>query len=166
MLALARRQPARAEVFELLPWLNAFAADLIRERGLAGGVLTLSVEPPGLRVRMDKGHLQQVLWNLCDNALRHGVRAGEAPRLMLRGRLHLEARGPVLEVEDHGPGISAEQAAHLFEPFSSNAGGSGLGLYLARELCEHNQARLGCHSAADGGACFRIVFADPERQVL
>lgn len=166
MLALARRQPARAEVFELLPWLNSFAADLIRERGLAGGVLTLTVEPPGLRVRMDRGHLQQVLWNLCDNALRHGVRAGEAPRLTLRGRLHPEARGPVLEVEDHGPGITAEQAAHLFEPFSSSAGGSGLGLYLARELCEHNQARLGCHPAANGGACFRMVFADPERQVL
>lgn len=61
-----------------------------------------------------------------------------------------------LDISDNGQGVSAEAAEHLFEPFySQRAGGTGLGLYLARELCQANGARL-TYLGNEGGCCFRI----------
>ncbi|PTT72765.1 PAS domain-containing sensor histidine kinase, partial [Pseudomonas sp. HMWF007] len=70
----------------------------------------------------------------------------------------------VLEVRDNGPGVALDQQAHLFEPFfTTSSQGTGLGLYLSRELCESNQARLDFQSRQDGG-CFRITFAHGRKQ--
>ncbi|HNW79390.1 MAG TPA: ATP-binding protein, partial [Candidatus Competibacteraceae bacterium] len=67
---------------------------------------------------------------------------------------------PVLEVQDAGPGVPAEHVDRLFEPFfTTRSDGTGLGLYLARELCEANRAQLQYVPGAEGGSCFRIVFA-------
>jgi two-component system sensor histidine kinase PilS (NtrC family) len=69
-------------------------------------------------------------------------------------------------VIDDGPGVAPGMVEQIFEPFSTTeAHGSGLGLYLARELCECNQARLSYRPAAEGGSCFRISFMDIRRRV-
>jgi two-component system sensor histidine kinase PilS (NtrC family) len=100
------------------------------------------------------------LWNLCANACQHGVRPGELPRIELRARLESGRGRPFLEVRDAGPGISEENSIKLFEPFfTTRARGTGLGLYLARELCEANRAQLQYLPIAEGGCCFRITFA-------
>ncbi|HEY5647295.1 MAG TPA: ATP-binding protein, partial [Pseudomonadales bacterium] len=71
---------------------------------------------------------------------------------------------PFLNVIDRGNGVAEEQLPKLFEPFfTTAASGTGLGLYLSRELCEANQARLNYYREADGGSCFRISFAHPDR---
>ena len=72
----------------------------------------------------------------------------------------------LLDVQDDGPGISAEQQGKLFEPFFTTAAeGTGLGLYIAKELCEANGARLEYHTdMGRAGACFRITFGEPEWQ--
>jgi two-component system sensor histidine kinase PilS (NtrC family) len=65
----------------------------------------------------------------------------------------------VLEVADDGPGVDLETVQKLFEPFfTTDAGGTGLGLYIARELCEANGALLEYKPEINGGACFHIVF--------
>lgn len=67
--------------------------------------------------------------------------------------------GLFLEVRDAGPGITADNVAKLFEPFfTTRAQGTGLGLYLARELCEANRAQLQYRPPPEGGCCFRITF--------
>jgi len=97
-----------------------------------------------------------VLVNLCQNGLRH---AGTSPHLLIQCRK--ESSGAVrLDVTDNGPGIEAQTAEQMFEPFFTTAtSGTGLGLYIARELCEINQARLSYLRSDSGGSCFRIHFA-------
>lgn len=157
VMQLNRRDRAQPEVFELDAMLRGFAEEFVLAERLEPGVLVLESAAP-VDVRFDRGHLGQVLWNLCRNALRYGRKRA--------GSLVLAVGGPdgrtVLEVRDDGPGISGEHRAKLFEPFFTTAAdGTGLGLYIAKELCEANGARLEYH-VRDGqaGACFRITFGE------
>jgi two-component system sensor histidine kinase PilS (NtrC family) len=101
-----------------------------------------------------------VLWNLCDNALKH---AAAVPVLLRVGRIASSGR-PYLEVADRGAGIDPAKAERIFEPFFTNgAGGTGLGLFIARELCQTNGALLAYEARSGGGSIFRIIFADPQR---
>jgi two-component system sensor histidine kinase PilS (NtrC family) len=79
------------------------------------------------------------------------------------GRAARSAR-PYVEVSDRGPGINTEDAERIFEPFfTGHKGGTGLGLFLARELCQCNGAVLIYEPRQGGGSIFRVVFADPQR---
>ncbi len=104
------------------------------------------------------------MWNLCDNALRHGLKENAAPSIEIRyGRLNPGAR-PFLEVGDRGPGVRLEHVERIFEPFfSGGEDGTGLGLFLARELAQTNGATLLYEPRTGGGSVFRLVFADPRR---
>ncbi len=71
---------------------------------------------------------------------------------------------PFLEVLDRGPGIDSTISDRIFEPFfTSRASGTGLGLFIARELAQCNRALLVFEPRTGGGSIFRIVFADPQR---
>jgi two-component system, NtrC family, sensor histidine kinase PilS len=79
------------------------------------------------------------------------------------GRLSPSTR-PFLEVSDRGPGIEAGSTDRIFEPFfTGRNGGTGLGLFIARELCQLNRAVLLYEARGGGGSTFRIVFTDPQR---
>ncbi|MGB9094709.1 MAG: ATP-binding protein [Gallionella sp.] len=156
VMQLNRRDRAQPEVFELAAILHTFVEEFdLAERH--AGVMVLSGMAPG-EISFDRGHLRQVLWNLCRNALRYGRR--------LPGSLVLamseESGRVMLAVQDDGPGISAEHQGKLFEPFFTTAQeGTGLGLYIAKELCEANGARLEYHAdESRAGACFRITFGN------
>ncbi len=159
VLQLSRGGPGQPEPVELRPWLEDFAAEFARAAHLAEGELTVAAED-GLVVRADPSHLHQVLWNLCQNAADHGRGSDGRLRLALRaGRPGGAEGGAVIEVCDEGPGIPPEEAERVFEPFyTTRAEGSGLGLYLARELCEVNGAHLTLVPNPRGGCCFRITF--------
>ena len=167
VLQLSRRQQTRPELLELAPWIADFVDEFMRERSLARGDLVVRDDSPSddTTVRMDPSHLHQVLSNLCDNALRHAP-AGRGARIELRlGRTG--AGAPCLDVLDRGPGVDAAIAQHIFEPFySASAQGTGLGLFISRELCECNRARLSYRARAGGGSSFRISFADATRWVI
>jgi len=97
-----------------------------------------------------------VMTNLCHNAFHH---AGADSQVLLKAD-HGENGGVLLDIIDNGPGIEPETADQIFEPFyTTAASGTGLGLYIARELCEINQAHLSYRSGPGGGGCFRIQFA-------
>ena len=111
-------------------------------------------------VNFDPHQLRQVVWNLYANACQHGVRPSESPCVELRAGLDYRGGRPFLEVRDAGPGVAEENVGKLFEPFfTTRTKGTGLGLYLARELCEANRAQLQYLPIPDGGSCFRIIFA-------
>ena len=112
---------------------------------------------------MDPSHLRQVLWNLCDNAVKYASETGGILVELHAGGAPGASR-PFLEVRDHGHGVEPAAAEKIFEPFfTERAGGTGLGLYISRELCELNRATLIYLDRPGGGAIFRIVFADPNR---
>ena len=159
VMQLNRRDRAQPEVFGLAPFLRSFVEEFdLAERH--AGVLVLA----GMNtdeIAFDRGHLRQVLWNLCRNALRYGRKLPGS--LVMKGGA--ENGRVTLAVQDDGPGISVEHQGKLFEPFFTTAhDGTGLGLYIAKELCEANGARLEYDAdAGQTGACFCITFGNLHR---
>jgi two-component system sensor histidine kinase PilS (NtrC family) len=113
---------------------------------------------------MDPTHLHQIVWNLCDNAVKYASAAAGAIAVELSCG-YLESSGrPYLDCADRGPGITADKVEEIFEPFyTGQPGGTGLGLYISRELAERNGATLRYQARPGGGSIFRLVFADPDR---
>jgi two-component system sensor histidine kinase PilS (NtrC family) len=163
VLQLSRKDSTRQERIDLSAWLATFIGEFSATLQLDPGRVQLVAQGPGPEVQFDPSHLHQVLWNLCDNALKHGTGGGEAPIVLRAGRIASTDR-PYLEVTDRGAGIDPSQAERIFEPFFTNgAGGTGLGLFISRELCQTNGALLAYEARAGGGSTFRIIFADPQR---
>ena len=160
VLDLARRDRVRPERLALTPWLETFGQEFRRSLDGTPPEWRQTVEPAAMEVFFDPYQLRQVLWNLCANACQHGAAPGEPARIELcAGMEHGHSR-PFLEVRDAGPGVAPENTGKLFEPFfTTRAKGTGLGLYLARELCEANRAHLQYLSVPEGGSRFRITFA-------
>ncbi len=158
VLDLARRNRIQSELLLLRPWLETFAEEFRRSLGHPQLRWEQEVRPPQLAMRFDPHQLRQVLWNLCSNAYQHGAALGAMPYIHLRaGQEDGNYRRPFIEVRDAGPGIAAHNLPRLFEPFfTTNAKGTGLGLYLARELCEANRAQLQYIALPTPGCCFRI----------
>lgn len=164
VLQLSRRETSHPRSFPLRPWLEGFAEELCAVRTLAPEQLRTRVEPDTLEVHIDPTHLQQVLWNLCSNALEHAASPERSAELQLVAGLN-EYGNAYLEVIDNGSGIAGDVAEQIFEPFYTTAAhGTGLGLYISRELCECNKARLSYLRPATGGSCFRISFSPPQRK--
>jgi two-component system sensor histidine kinase PilS (NtrC family) len=164
VLQLSRRESSKPELLRLAPWLKDFAAEFTRTLELNEGELAIVEIPPDLAVRMDPSHLRQVIWNLCDNAVKYASETGGILVELKAGKTQQNNR-PFLEVLDQGHGVDPKTLDKIFEPFyTDKSGGTGLGLYISRELCELNRATLVCHPRDGGGSVFRIVFADPGRR--
>ena len=162
VLRLSRRSPSQFCIYNLQEWLENFLSGFAETQGTEIDV-SLKVFPRSTKIRVDSSQLTQVLTNLCQNGLRYSIQNTTQSTLYLYGQVSEEGL-PILDIVDQGKGISTEQAEHIFEPFyTTEASGTGLGLYIARELCEANQARLDALPTEEGGCCMRITFAHPGR---
>jgi two-component system sensor histidine kinase PilS (NtrC family) len=166
VLQLSRRDTTRQERFDAVEWLGGFVREYVETLQIDANRFHIDVasSPRALEVEFDPSHLHQVLWNLCDNALRHGnTPAGPATVELRAGRIASTER-PFLEVVDRGAGVDPAQAERIFEPFfTTGHGGTGLGLFISRELCQTNGALLVYEPRPGGGSIFRVIFADPRR---
>jgi two-component system sensor histidine kinase PilS (NtrC family) len=115
---------------------------------------------PSVPALVDPRHLQQVLTVLLQNALRYGRLPGQPAKITLR--VHALDGKPAIDVVDRGPGIAEGALPRLFRPFfTTSEHGTGLGLYIARELCLANQATLDYVPLPAGGSCFRVLLPAP-----
>jgi two-component system sensor histidine kinase PilS (NtrC family) len=164
VLQLSRREGARLERLALAAWIEEFRVEFCATMQWPTTQLLIVGADAQVEVRVDPTQLRQVVWNLCDNAIRHASADVRRSSIEIRhGRLSPSSR-PYLEVADRGPGVAAENTEKIFEPFfTSGHGGSGLGLFLARELAQTNGATLLYEARPGGGSIFRLVFADPQR---
>jgi two-component system sensor histidine kinase PilS (NtrC family) len=163
VLSLSKREEARLERLSLEAWCEEFHDEFCETMQWPRGRLRVSGPAVDIEVRADPSQLRQIAWNLCENALKHGVQESPTQAVELRyGRMTQTAR-PFLEIADRGPGVPAEHAERIFEPFFSGGRGTGLGLFLARELAQANGATLLHEARTGGGSIFRLVFADPRR---
>jgi two-component system sensor histidine kinase PilS (NtrC family) len=153
VLELNRRDRAQAESIRVGPFLTAFLDEFVQNEQLERGGFVLERDGDGV-VDFDRVHLHQVLWNLARNAWRHSRKAAGSVRLrLLRHGNRLELR-----VIDDGPGVTKDLQSQLFEPFfTTYSAGTGLGLYIARELCAANGAALD-YVDRGPGADFRITW--------
>ena len=162
VLSVSRREQTAAESFELVSWAKSFVDEFSVRFSLTDKDIELDGMSIDIMVRMDSSQLEQVVWNLCENAMRYST---GKPVLTLSCGINSESERPYLDVIDYGPGIPNDIKEQLFEPFfTTETKGSGLGLYLARELCEANQANLSLHSTTDKGTIFRISFMHMNKQ--
>jgi len=168
ILQLSRKAQSHHEPLHLRQFLAELKAEFDETHKLNGDIVCLG-GVLDVTVRFDPLHLREVLINLLNNAVRYASGTAQSMRVFV-----VQARGRPLElhVQDDGPGISPEVRAHLFEPFyTTSSKGTGLGLYLARELCLNNEAmldyeyRFDSEMAAGGGrkssGRFVITFARP-----
>lgn len=150
VLTLNRRDRIKPASFD-----NASLQALIEEIRQAEEIPAEAVivtMPDSARFSFDPDHLRQIVWNLLRNAWRYSRKQAGSLYLSLErqgSQLHLTIR-------DDGPGVSPEHRDKLFEPFfTTDAQGTGLGLFLARELAEANAAQL-AYLSSEGGAAFRL----------
>ena len=155
VLQISRREPPRPELLQMPAWLHAQLDRYQATRGLHGALRCEIAEP--LQMEFDPEHLQRILTNLLDNALRHSEAKTGHAQARLELRSDVVRNLAIIDVVDEGDGVAPDDIPRLFEPFFSRSkGGSGMGLYLCRELCELNQADLSYHPTAAGESCFRI----------
>ena len=139
----------RVELAQLVRELGLALAPLAHQRGIA---LALEAEE-GVSVRGEPTLLNELVYNLVDNALAHTPKGGN---LVLRVR-----QPAVLEVEDDGPGIPAEERERVFERFyrrNPQGSGAGLGLAIVGEICRAQLAQIALERGAGGGLLVRVSF--------
>ena len=164
VLRLSRREPPRPERIRLDEWCARFREEFCQTTQCEPARFKLRIVASGLEALIDPTQLHQILWNLCENALRHGRAATGDAHVELQ-LLRVARYGRVcLEVTDRGLGVAPADVERIFEPFYTRGeDGTGLGLFLARELAEINGATLLYEPRKGGGSIFRLVFADPAR---
>ncbi|MBI3140271.1 MAG: PAS domain-containing sensor histidine kinase [Rhodocyclales bacterium] len=159
VLELGRRDRARPEPIRLARFLEAFVEEFALHGKAERRIFALDAAPDAV-LMFDRAHLNQVLWNLLANALRYCSRGPDSVRIL--GHANPSAGRTELHIIDDGPGIPEHVRAQVFEPFFTTHGqGTGLGLYIARELCEGNGAALEWVDGARG-AHFRIAGRNQE----
>jgi len=177
VLGVSRGGSSNIQQFDLVSWLPGFLSDYQIGRECEIDYAGESV----LNIRFDQSQLAQILGNLLDNALRYSERDSGQRCAVFYASIDTLQR-PQLDILDCGSGVESEDINSLFEPFFTRSKqGSGLGLYICRELCEANQATItyikqpyGTNKALPERVatkckpdhCFRIQFAHPHRTAI
>ncbi|MCP5161140.1 MAG: hypothetical protein H6999_09825 [Hahellaceae bacterium] len=179
ILQLSRRSEPNTQEVELNGWVRRFIQDYLGTHS-AERQLVYFTHPKDILARFDLLQIEQVLTNLIDNGIRYSqAHSGNARVDIFIGQNQQNEQG-YIDIVDYGKGIDDDTLEHLFEPFfTTESNGTGLGLYLSRELCEANQASLSyiaiqtervtpareAAAKAATGACFRVTLAHPKRLI-
>jgi len=159
ILGLARRERSQAESIELTTFTRRFVEEYRNNHPLETDVLQAVNPGRPVMAMIDPQHLHQVLTVLVQNALTYGRDPGQAAQVTVAVRADGAGGPPLVEVVDRGPGIPPKVAEQVFAPFfTTSEHGTGLGLYIARQLCEVNQSTLSFEPVPGGGSCFRITL--------
>ena len=158
VLKLSRRDSANPDTIKIKPWLSEIRTQILQATTLEPGQIVISVDPGSLQGFFDTDQVNQVLTILANNAITHFD--GDLQELRLQFRCSLLNDRVLLECIDNGPGIEADNISKIFEPFYTNRNtGTGLGLYIARELLESNNAQITYFPNKPSGSNFRIFFS-------
>ncbi len=153
ILQLNRKDRGQAETLQLAAYLTLFSQEFSHSEQLPPALFKIEVDTH-CTIEFDRYHLHQVLWNVCRNASRYCQQQPNSIRLIAQ---QTPAENVIqLDIIDDGPGVANENQAQLFEPFfTTESTGTGLGLYIARQLAEANNATLDYIDNPQGGQ-FRL----------
>ena len=156
VMQISRREPPKPEQLLLASWLSEFVHEYLNALNRPAEV-TIDCDYKELLIEFDPENLQRVFTNLLDNALRHSKQETGKET----ARIHIDIDSTVHQYQinmiDNGSGVAFADRAKLFEPFfTTMSEGTGMGLYLCKELCEINNADLDYRPTGKGESCFRI----------
>jgi two-component system sensor histidine kinase PilS (NtrC family) len=165
VLQLSRRDHVKPVRLRLNDWLPAFAAQFAETVGHAGNMITVQTAGE-VTACVDTDQLHQIVSNLCTNAMKNSPPFEGKAVIALRTGVDAQHH-PFIDCIDWGSGIATEIIDRIFDPFfTTSSKGTGLGLYIARELCEANGALIDYHPNQPIGARFRVTLARPEECVV
>jgi two-component system sensor histidine kinase PilS (NtrC family) len=163
ILRLSKRHDSRRERIELTSWLDHYLSHFLSQHQHQPDAFQLRHSHTPIYALIDPNHLRQILNNLCENALKYGK--PELGHIIIQTSLSQEL--PCIEVIDNGPGITPQHLKNLFEPFfTTSASGTGLGLYISKELAELNQAKLSYHLTDELRGCFTLCVMNAEKNLI
>jgi two-component system, NtrC family, sensor histidine kinase PilS len=155
ILQLNRRDRQQPEVIGLAEFMTTLCDEIAQAEHIAKGQIVIRI-PDDILAIFDRGHLNQIVWNLVRNAWQHCRKKEES--IIVTARPGYMGDAVICELNDDGPGIPTDARGHLFEPFfTTRPGGTGLGLYIARELADANGAALELLPKGPG-AHFRLTL--------
>ncbi|MBT8134392.1 MAG: HAMP domain-containing histidine kinase, partial [Gammaproteobacteria bacterium] len=164
VLQLSRQQRGKPETIIIQKWLLQFREEFITTHSLAAYQIHIRIEPEDIEVSFDSSQLHQVMWNLCSNAINHSHMEKSNIMIIIQGKVDADTRQPYIDIIDNGPGIDKETQSSIFDPFfTTSSAGTGLGLYITKEVIESNRAKIRYISPPAGGTCFRIYFQQVQK---
>jgi len=138
VLQITQKQSASPGKINLAEFIEIFLEQFCLGEKIHRNIFTLSGTGQ-YRISFDYDHLNQILWNLCSNAFRHSTQQPNSIQIKFshdNQRNHI-----ILDIIDDGLGLDKQRSKQIFEPFYTTAPkGTGLGLFIVRELCEANHA--------------------------
>jgi two-component system sensor histidine kinase PilS (NtrC family) len=156
VMQISSREAPKPEYLVLGDWLEETVAAYLKTLN-RDTEISVDCQYKELLVEFDPENLQRILTNLLDNALRHSKLATAKETAQIVVSLDFSTHQCLVDIIDSGTGVAPGDQAKLFEPFYTTVQeGSGMGLYLCKELCEINNASLSYTSSAQGETCFRI----------
>lgn len=159
VLDLSKQNPSEPDAIPLNDWLKSFKQEFIASHELADHQLQLRLPEDDIEILFDASHLDQVMCNLCNNALLHNNKPRDASMIHLVAGCDKEHDQPFLDIIDNGPGVTAELIEQIFDPFfTTSPKGTGLGLFITKEIIETNRGKIRCMTHLQQGCCFRIHF--------
>lgn len=165
ILEMSRRKTVEPTVVVLAAWLEHLLDEFIEYKQIDEHKIAVQIRAPLANVYIDEEQLRQVMWNILDNAWHYSTDNTAGKRI----ELLLDEDGDEVRIDiiDNGPGVSASMQPTLFEPFQSERqGGTGLGLYLARELCQANRVRLNYSFERLNKSCFSLHIPIKQQENL
>ena len=171
-LAMSRRKEPHPQQILITPWIeefisdfrNSFQEELLEGQHEENQKITVIFSQGDIRVKFDPTHLRQILTNLIDNGLRYSELATGEASVEIRVGIHKLSDKAFIEIIDTGEGVDNHRLNEIYEPFyTTDDKGSGLGLYISKELVEINHASLHYQRTADQKSCFRIDFPHHQR---
>lgn len=164
VLDLSRQNASEPDSILLNDWLKNFKQEFVASHELADEQLQLELINDDIEVLFDSSHLDQVMSNLCNNALLHSKKPRDEIIINIVTGCDNEHEQPFLDVIDNGPGITAEQVEQIFDPFfTTSPKGTGLGLFITKEIIETNRGKIRYMAQLPSGSCFRIHFLTTRR---
>lgn len=161
VLSLSGRKSAKMQRIMLIPWLENFIQDLTNS-STEKSQIYLEYDHREYWIEIDPSQLTQILINLCENGLRYSLRNTGQATITLKVKKSNNQPVIYIDVIDQGTGIPHNAVTHIFEPFfTTEKAGSGLGLFIAKELSQMNGARLDYYPTTQG-CQFRITLPQGE----
>ncbi len=161
VLQLSRNESSSPEAINIRQWCENFKEEFCTRNQLQAEQFNINIPADNLQVLFDPSHLHQVFDNLCGNAISHNDREKSDVKITIDGGFDWDSDQIYIDVKDNGPGIDEETIQQIFDPFfTTSSKGTGLGLYISKEMIESNRARIRYIHVDDqaGGSCFRIYF--------
>ncbi|MCW8909093.1 MAG: ATP-binding protein [Gammaproteobacteria bacterium] len=159
VLQLSRQEQSTPEVLPLIEWTERFIEEFRSIHNLSPGQLVFSSSINNPVILFDSSHLNQVISNLCINAINHNDKPLSEIKIQINCDYDEEQNQVYIDIIDNGPGINEQQAEEIFDPFfTTSSQGTGLGLYISKEIVESNRARIRYLDKKHMGSCFRIYF--------